>query len=98
MDHFGILPAFLKNFLESEIWSAVLRPGRKPHWVSLVQLFSGIFFKALGNVNVKLIENFQKASRSAQKAVAGHMRPAGRVFETLVYTNKDIFKQGFSVI
>ena len=29
-----VLPTFLKNLLESEIWSVVLRPGRKQHWVS----------------------------------------------------------------
>jgi len=29
-----------------------------------------------------LYENFQKASRAAQKVLAGRMRPAGRVFET----------------
>ena len=50
--------------------------GTKTTHSTLVQLFCGIFFKALGNVNVKLIENFQKASRTAQKAVAGHMQPA----------------------
>ena len=34
VDVFGILPTFLKNLLESEISSVVLRPGRKPVCVS----------------------------------------------------------------
>ena len=33
-DVFIILPRFLKILLESEMWSAMLRPGRKPHWLS----------------------------------------------------------------
>jgi len=33
-DIFNILPRFLKNLLESEMWSVVLQPGRKPHCVS----------------------------------------------------------------
>jgi len=31
---FSILPRFLKILLESEMWSVVLQPGRKPHRVS----------------------------------------------------------------
>ena len=27
-------PKIFQNLLESEIWSVVLGPGRKPHWVS----------------------------------------------------------------
>ena len=52
---FNILPRFLKILLENEMWSVLLQPGRKPHWV-LFRLDSIIsrhlFFKALGNVNV----------------------------------------------
>jgi len=33
-DIFSILPRFLKILLESEMWSVVLQPGQKPHWVS----------------------------------------------------------------
>jgi len=52
-DVFGVLPRFLKNLLESEIWSVVLRPGRKPHWISfsLDSIISSVF-KTLDNVNV----------------------------------------------
>ena len=31
---FSILPRFLKMLMESEVWSVLLWPGRKPHWVS----------------------------------------------------------------
>ena len=34
VDVFGVLSTFLKNLLESEITSVVLRPGRNPHWVT----------------------------------------------------------------
>jgi len=33
-DIFSIIPRFLKIFLDSEVWSVVLQPGRKLHWVS----------------------------------------------------------------
>jgi len=33
-DVFSILPIFFKILLESEMWSVLLWPGRKPHWVS----------------------------------------------------------------
>jgi len=40
-DIFGILPRFLKNFLECvQIWSIVVHPWQKPHWVvSIPQLW-----------------------------------------------------------
>jgi len=34
VDVFGIFPTFLKDLLESEITSVVLRARRKPHWVT----------------------------------------------------------------
>jgi len=57
VDVFDILPRFLKNLLESEIWFVVLRPGRKPHWVSFCfgSIISQHFFKALDNINVNYL-------------------------------------------
>ena len=40
-----------KILLESEMWSVVLRPWRKPHWVLFsFDSFAASFFKAIGNV------------------------------------------------
>jgi len=61
------------------MWSVVLRPGRKPHCVAfnVRSSFSRhLFVKGLDNVNVDYLKNSQKASRAAQKVLAGHMRAA----------------------
>ena len=77
VDVFGILPRFLKNLLESEIWFVVLRLGRKPHWVSFSfgSIISRHLFSRylLGNV---IFQISRKASRTTQNALAGHMRSA----------------------
>jgi len=84
VDIFGILPRFLKSLLESEMWFVLLRPGRKPHWdhSALIQLFRGIFFQGTWQHNCQLFENSKTASWAAQKALVGHVRLAGHVFET----------------
>ena len=50
---------YIRVLLEGEIWSVVLRPERKPHWVLFI--FDSIiswhrFFKALRNVNVNYLK------------------------------------------
>jgi len=82
---FGLLPRFLKNLLESEILVCSAMARMKTA-LGIIQLwfkyFAASFFKALGNVNVKYLKISEKALRAARKALAGHMPPVDRVFET----------------
>jgi len=53
-------PRLLNSLLESEIWSVMLRPGRKPlsteYQSVLIQSFRRNFFKVLDNVNVNYLK------------------------------------------
>jgi len=67
VDVFGILPRFLKNLLESENSHCNATAWTKTA-LGIIQLwfsyFAASFFNALDNVNVKLFENSQTASRA----------------------------------
>ena len=55
------------------------RTGYHP---ALVHLFRGIVFQGTWQRKFEMFQNSRKASRGAQNALAGNMRPAGRVFDT----------------
>ena len=82
VDVFGILPTFLKNLLESEIASVVLRPRRKPHWVTfrISSIISRHLFQGTWQHKCWIIWNFTKSVAGRTK---GTREPhAARVFET----------------
>jgi len=76
------VPRFVKILLESEMWSVMPRPGRKPHWVSfrLDSIISWHLFSKHLSTEMLIICQFPKSIAGRTKGPRGPH--AARMFET----------------